>query len=69
MGAAALRPHAAAVEGKLDYERVVEHFMQVNGCDREAFEEHREEAMEVYHRRSAEEWQVDLGEWERLVSG
>ncbi len=55
--------HAAglASEGKLDYERVVEHFMRVNGCDRAAFEEHRERAMEVFRRRSAEEWRVDLG--------
>lgn len=63
--------HAAglASEGKLDYERVVQHFMRVNGCGRDAFEEHRGRAMEVYRRRSAEEWRVDLGEYGRLASG
>ncbi len=61
--------HAAglASEGKLDFERVVRHFMRVNGCDRSTFEEHRERAMEAYRRRSVEEWRVDLGAYERLV--
>ena len=58
-----------ASEAKLDYERVVQHFMRVNGCGRDAFQEHRERAMEVYRRRSAEGWRVDLGEYEYLVSG
>ncbi len=50
--------HAAglASEGKLDHERVVEHFIRVNGCDRRTFEEHREWAMEVYYRRPAQQW-------------
>ena len=63
--------HAAglASEGKLDYERVVEHFMRVNGCDRRTFEEHRERALEAYRWRSAEEWRVGPGEYVRLVSG
>ena len=48
--------HAAglASEGKLDYERVIAHFMRVNGCDRCTFEEHQERAMEAYRRRVRE---------------
>jgi len=56
-----------AIKGELDYERVVEHFMKVNGCDRETFEEHRQKAFDQWHERSRYEWNVDLGEYERLV--
>ncbi len=63
--------HAAGLtsEGKINYERVIAHLMRVNGCDRETFEEHRERALEAYRRRSAEEWRVDFGAYERLVPG
>jgi hypothetical protein len=63
--------HAAglASEGKLDYGRVVQHFMRVNGCDRRTFEEHRERALQEFQRRSEQEWRVDLGEYEHLASG
>lgn len=63
MGLAAI----LASEGKLDYERVVEHFMKVNGCDRKAFEEHRTKAFDQWRERSQYEWNVNLGEYEGLV--
>jgi len=56
-----------ASEGKLDYERVVEHFMKVNGCDRKTFERHRREAFDQWRERSRYDWNVDLGEYESLV--
>ena len=37
-----------AREGKLNYEKVVEHFMTVNNCDRRTFEEHRKRAFLIW---------------------
>ncbi len=54
-------------EGKLDLEKVVEHFMKVNGCDRKTFEEHRRKAFEQWRERSRHSWRVNLGEYESVV--
>jgi hypothetical protein len=51
-----------AAEGKLDYGRVVEHFMRVNGCTLEAFDLARNQAFEVWERRSRFRWRLELGE-------
>jgi hypothetical protein len=50
-----------ADQGKLDYERVVAHFLRVNGCDRATFARHRAEAFAIFAARSRHEWQTDLG--------
>jgi hypothetical protein len=50
-----------ASQGKLSYERVVEHFLRVNGCDRATFQRHYREAMETWRERSRHEWVTDLG--------
>jgi hypothetical protein len=47
--------------GQLDYQAVVRHFLAVNACDEETFEEHRAETFEVWRRRSERRWTVDLG--------
>lgn len=57
-----------ASQGKLDYEKVVEHFMKVNGCDRKTFEEHERQAFAQWEERSRYEWKVDLGEYEDIVA-
>ena len=57
-----------ASEGRLDYERVVRHFMQVNGCDRAVFDKHHREAMAQWVERSRHPWQVDLGEYQSQVA-
>lgn len=56
-----------AQQGKLDYELVVKHFMAVNGCDRETFEEHKHEAFHQWQERSQHEWDIDLGQYGKLV--
>ncbi len=56
-----------AGEGRLDFEKVVEHFMNVNRCDRATFEEHSREAFAVWRRRSRHRWTVDLGEYRPLT--
>jgi len=56
-----------AQRGELDYEKIVEHFMKVNNCDRRTFEEHREKAFKEWNRRSQHQWQVDLGEYKNMI--
>jgi hypothetical protein len=56
-----------ASEGKLDYSRVVEHFMKVNNCDLAAFEKHREETFKQWAERSTYKWKVDLGEYRGYI--
>jgi hypothetical protein len=58
-----------ASEGKLDYNRVVEHFMKVNKCDLNTFERHREEAFRKWQERSSKEWSVDIGDFSRFLKG
>ena len=55
-----------ANEGKLDYEQVIAHFMQVNGCDRVAFLTYRDAAFATWQERSRHKWHVDLGVYEHL---
>lgn len=57
-----------ASEGKLDYDKVVQHFTKVNGCDRRTFEEHKEQAFAQWRERSGYEWKVDLGAYKDLVA-
>jgi len=56
-----------ADEGKLDFGEIIRHFMKVNGCDEKAFREHHADAFEIWHRRSAVKWKVDLQQYKSLV--
>jgi len=55
-----------AKQGRLDYEKVIEHFMKVNNCSREDFLEHRRQAFEIWSSRSRHPWNIDFGEYEYL---
>jgi hypothetical protein len=50
-----------ASQGKLDYERLVAHFLRVNQCDRATFERHQAEAFAQWEERSRHEWTTDFG--------
>jgi len=56
-----------ASEGKLDYEKVVEHFIKVNKCDRKSFEQHRRISLDEWRKRSEHEWHVGLGKYENII--
>ena len=56
-----------AEEGKLDIEKVIEHFVKVNNCGRAEFEAHRRKAFEQWHERSQHQWHIDLGEYSNMV--
>jgi hypothetical protein len=49
-----------AADGRLDLERVIRHFMRVNGCDRATFQACHDEAMRRWEERSRHEWTLDL---------
>ena len=57
-----------ARQGKLDFERVIGHFMRVNECDRLVFEDHHCQAREQWRERSQHPWRVNLGEYESMVT-
>lgn len=58
-----------AEEGRLDFERVVRHFMRVNRCSRSDFEARRDEAFQQWHTRSQSPWQVNIDYYDLLVAG
>lgn len=56
-----------AKQGKLDFNKVVEHFMKVNECDKAAFEAHYQDAFAQWRARSQYQWTTDLGEYSHLI--
>jgi hypothetical protein len=58
-----------ASEGKLDFGRVIEHFMQVNQCSREEYQAHEKQAWDVLHERSMHyDWTTDVETYAYLVA-
>jgi hypothetical protein len=57
-----------ASRGQLDIEKVVEHFMTVNNCDRITFEDHKKKAFDEWRKRSQHEWLIDLGEYDEMIN-
>jgi hypothetical protein len=56
-----------ASEGVLDMENLIKHFMKVNGVEREIFEKHKEEAFNIWEKRSNHDWKTDLSKWSHLT--
>ena len=56
-----------AERGEVDYNRVIRHFMRVNGCSYEDFKAHEGSAYEVWEERSDFEWVCDFGEYAGMV--
>lgn len=54
-------------EGKLDMERVIAHFMRVNQCSRDDFEDARREAFAIWTRRNHYQWRTDLGAYSAMI--
>src|SRR6266487_5815389 len=57
-----------ASEGKLDLQQVIEHFIRVNQCSREAYEAHSKEMWHTWRERSQHQWTTDLGTYASLVN-
>ncbi len=56
-----------ASEGKLDLNKVIEHFMRVNQCSRAEYDEHSNEAWSIWAERNNYTWMTDLGAYSYLV--
>lgn len=54
-------------EGKLDYNKIVKHFIKVNNCDEKTFVEHRKEAFDKWRERSQHEWHVVFGKYKKII--
>lgn len=61
------RANMLAREGKLNLEEVVEHFMNVNKCNKSTFERYMDKAFAKWDERSQYNWEVDLGKFSGLV--
>lgn len=58
-----------AESGRLDFERVVQHFMRVNRCSRADFEVFKENAFRQWEERSQHPWQVDIAYYQARQEG
>jgi hypothetical protein len=56
-----------ANQGKLDYDKVIEHFCNVNDCTKKEFGNHRTEAFEIWGKRSEQKWKQDFGKYEEFI--
>ena len=64
-----MRSRLMAAEKQLDFEKLIQHFMRLNRCSREAFEEYESSVFAQYQERSQFEWTVNFGEYQKLISG
>jgi len=56
-----------ASQGKLDYNKVVEHFCKVNRCTKRDFEKHEAKAFETWRKRSEYQWKQDFGKYKEFI--
>ena len=56
-----------ASQGKLDYNKVIEHFCKVNRCTREKFEKHKARAFDIWQNRSSYQWKQDFGKYREFI--
>jgi len=56
-----------ASKGLLDMDRLINHFLKINGVAKNVFEEYRDNAFNVWRKRSTHKWTTDFGEWKDLV--
>ncbi|MCJ7431667.1 HNH endonuclease [Candidatus Bathyarchaeota archaeon] len=56
-----------ANQGKLDYDKAIEHFCKVNDCTKKEFEKHKAKAFEIWRERSEYEWNQDFGKYKEFI--
>jgi hypothetical protein len=56
-----------ANQGKLDYDKVIEHFCKVNDCTKKEFEKYKAKAFEIWRERSEYEWNQDFGKYKEFI--
>lgn len=56
-----------AMDGKLDFDHLIDHFCKVNNCSKKIFDKHQKQVSEKWRQRSKYPWQCDFGEYEESV--
>ena len=56
-----------AGRGKLNIDKVIEHFLKVNNCEQETFKNHQKIAFHKWSKRSAHKWKIDWGQYKNLL--
>jgi 5-methylcytosine-specific restriction endonuclease McrA len=56
-----------AKQGKLDFNKVINHFCSVNGCSEKEYREHVKNAFAIWRERSLFQWKQDFGEYEKFL--
>jgi len=57
-----------ADEGKLDFNKLVEHFCKVNNCNFETFKEHHKKSFSNWKERSKHDWEIDFGDFSDILN-
>ena len=56
-----------AKQGKLDFNKVIEHFCSVNCCSEKEFKEHMKDAFAIWRERSQYQWTQDFGKYREYI--
>jgi len=56
-----------AQQGKLNFDSIINHFMNVNNCNIETFVQHKNAALRKWKARSRHEWNIDFGDYQSLM--
>jgi hypothetical protein len=56
-----------SVQGHVNIDNVISHFLTVNSISMKQFEKHKNEAFAIWRERSEREWELNLGDWESLL--
>jgi hypothetical protein len=54
-------------EGKINLDKLIDHFTKVNNCSIDDFREYEREVWTEFDERSKYEWIVDYGEFQKLI--
>jgi hypothetical protein len=57
-----------ADEGKLDLNKLIEHFCKVNNCNLDTYADHHEMAFSTWRERSKHDWKIDFGEYANIIN-
>jgi len=50
------------------YDDLIKHFMKVNGCNEDVFDQHNDDVFAQWEQRSEHEWTQDFGEYSSLIA-
>lgn len=54
-------------QGKLNYDKIIEHFCKVNNCSKKDFKRHKAKAFKIWENRSKHQWTQDFGRYKELI--